>query len=555
MSGHPGTLDEQVSFTIDIPAKPWIGDKLPRERLDIRLQQAMRRSLYNPNAKSLVRNGSSLTNPVLWIIFGFYLLVAVYTMAHHELWFDEIHSWNIAKGSGNFFDLISNIRYEGHPPVWYIILWSISKFTHNLVYVQTVHVIIAALTVFLVLFCSPFPFTTKILMPFGYYFLYEYAILSRNYAMGVLLVFCICLIIRKTFRYKLLLYYSLVFLLSNTHMLGLFLGASLHFFFLLLNVEQKKKHSTIALHIFLGLLIFLPSVYFIFPPLDSQANIHFWVARWNIHKLPAFGQAPLFAFFPIPAWWTYNFWNTQFLIEGKTDYSILRLINPFVAMTILVLASVILKRSKKALNLFLANLLLSFIIAITVFTLTLERYAGFLFIGFMAAYWQYCYETAITTKNRYLVNAFLIVQLIGGVFIVSKDIHLPFSNAYRVNELLKEVPINEKTVTDYWAMNAVSAFVDRPFYCLDLQKEISFVNWESDTRILKSSRYRYFEGVRNLFQKQRINKVNMFSTGSPTKLFRADSLLFKFYEVRLFDKREGAIEKEGNLYLYQITSY
>src|SRR4030095_2124639 len=395
MSDYSGALDNQPSFTIEIPAKPWTSETLPRKILVIPLQ-AMMRSFYNSSAKNLIRNGTSLTNPALWIIFGFYLLVSLYTMAHHELWFDELHSWNIAKGSRSLGDLISNIRYEGHPPLWYTILWSISKFTHNLVYIQAVHLMMAASIVFLILFFSPFPFTTRMLMPFGYYFLFEYAIISRNYAIGVLLAFCICLIIRKNFRYKFLLYYLLVFLLSNTHIRGLILAASLHWYFLLLNIEQKKKSDTIALHVLLGILFFSPSLYFIFPPLDSQANIHFWIARWNIHQVTAFSQAPLFAFLPIPAWWTYNFWNTQFLTEARTDYSILRWINLFVAMIILVLAIFILRRNKKAMNLFLVNLLLSFILAITVFTLTLERYAGFLFIGFIAAYWQYCYETPIT---------------------------------------------------------------------------------------------------------------------------------------------------------------
>ncbi len=504
--------------------------------------------------KNFIRKASSLTNPVLWAIFGLYVLVLGYTMAHHELWGDEIHSWNIAKGSGSFVDLISNIRYEGHPPVWYSVLWSISKFTHNLVYVQAVHGIIAALVVFIVLFFSPFPFTTKILMPFGYYFLFEYAILSRNYAVGVLLVFCICLIIRKTFRYKFLLYYLLVFLLSNTHLLAILLAGSLHLYFLLLNIEQKKKQSIIVLHVLLGILIFLPSLYFIFPPADSQLNIHYWINRWNIHQLAAFGQAPLFAFLPIPAWWSYNFWNTQFLIEAKTNYSIFRFFNLFISIILPVLAFFILRRNKKATVLFLTNLLLSFIIAVVVFSLTSERYAGFIFIGFIAAYWLYCYETPVTIKNKYLVNAFLIIQLIGGVFIVSKDIRLPFSNAYRVNELLKEVPGNEKTVTDYWAMNTISAFADRPFYCVDLQKEIFFVKWNSDLGIMQNRQYRYFEGVKNLFQKERINKVYMISTGSPTVLFKVDFQLFKSYQVKLIDKREGAIEKGGNLYLYQINS-
>ena len=107
---------------------------------------------------------------MLWAVFGLYILVAGYTMFHHELWGDEFQSWNIAKSSDTFFDLIHNRRYEGHPPVWYIILWSISKFTHNLVYIQIVHLVIACMVIFVMLFYSPLPAGTKILLPFGYYF-------------------------------------------------------------------------------------------------------------------------------------------------------------------------------------------------------------------------------------------------------------------------------------------------------------------------------------------------------------------------------------------------
>jgi len=103
-------------------------------------------------------------------------------MFHHELWGDEIHSWNIAKASGSFFELISNTRYEGHPPVWYIILWTISKFTHDAFAIQVVHLIIAWLVVSVILFYSPFPFIIRILIPFGYFFLFEYSVLSRNYS-------------------------------------------------------------------------------------------------------------------------------------------------------------------------------------------------------------------------------------------------------------------------------------------------------------------------------------------------------------------------------------
>src|ERR1700752_2887831 len=85
-------------------------------------------------------------------IFFLYMVVAGFAMAHHELWGDEIHSWNIAKSSGSLPDLIRNSRYEGHPPVWYLVLWGISKFTHDLVYVQAVQWIIASSVVFVLVF-------------------------------------------------------------------------------------------------------------------------------------------------------------------------------------------------------------------------------------------------------------------------------------------------------------------------------------------------------------------------------------------------------------------
>ena len=125
---------------------------------------------------SIKKSKAALTNPKLWVLFFLYVIVAGYAIGHHELWGDEIHSWNIARASSSFSDLINNARYEGHPPVWYIILWSISKCTHNLAYVQVVQLFIAGSVVFLILFYSPFPTLTKILIPFGYYLLFALTI-------------------------------------------------------------------------------------------------------------------------------------------------------------------------------------------------------------------------------------------------------------------------------------------------------------------------------------------------------------------------------------------
>lgn len=497
---------------------------------------------------------NTLANPLLWGVYFIYIMVAVYVMIHHEPWGDEVHSWNIAKGSAGFFELIHNTRYEGHPPVWYTIMWPVSKFTHNFMYVQAVHLIIASLTVFLVLFFSPFPVATRILIPFGYYFLYEYAVLSRNYAMGVLLVFCICLVIKKDFRNKLLVYYVLLFLLSNTHLLGLMLAGGLHLYFLLQSMEQRKKMGTILWQALLGALVFLPALYFIFPPSSSSLNTDFWMDKWDRSQLVLTAQAPWRSFVPIPAWWNYNSWNTNFLLEAHSRFPFLRFVSPLLSLLIIGLLCWVLKGNRKSLVLFAANLLLTFFISVVVFPVTCYRYAGFIFIGFLAAYWLYCAETPKSGKNHWIVQGVLIMHLIAGVFSVVKDIRFPFSNLSRVNELIKAVPGKERVVSDYWALNGIATFMDKPFYCLDLKKEVSFLLWDSNMAHLMKTDYRYCEGAAQLAG-QGVHQFWMLSSGSPQDLAKVDTRFFKDYQVVLKDKIEGAIEKGGNLYLYQVSHH
>jgi hypothetical protein len=498
--------------------------------------------------------GYSFLNPILWGTFILYIILSGFIIAHHELWGDEIHSWNIAKASNSFSDLIYNTRYEGHPPLWYFILWIISKFSHNVAYIQMVHVIIADLTVFLILFFPPFPLITRTLIPFGYYFLYEYAAISRNYAIALLLIFFLCIIIHKNFKHKIILYYILLFLISNTHLVALLLAISIHLYFLLIKMEQKGKRKQVILHALGGGVVFLSALYFIIPPGDSEMNFHFFINRWNVHQITAVIQLPLRAFIPIPAWWNDHLWNTEFLQEAKSKFGLLKFINPLILLMIIGVVFFILRKSKKSIILFISNISLSFIVTITIFPLTTARYSGFIFIGFIVSYWLSFYETLGNGRTRWLVNTLLILQIIGGIFIVQKDIRLPFSNANKINELLKEVPPNEKIVTDYWALNTISAFTDKPFYCIDMQKEMSFILWGRDIVEMQKRPNRYCDGINNYFKKEKVRKLYMVSTGVLQSLSAVDSKLLTSFQIVLVDKREGAIEKGGNLYLYQISS-
>lgn len=499
-------------------------------------------------------NQKPFFNPLLWGAFILYIFIAGITIANHEMWGDEIHSWNIVKGSTSYTELIQNIRYEGHPPVWYTILWPVSRFTHDTGYIQAVHLVIASLTVFLVLFFSNIPIALRVLIPFGYFFLYEYAVISRNYAGGILLAMSLCVIIHRHFRYKQLLYYVLLFLMTNTHLLAMLLAASIHLYFLLMKYEQKQKFSAIVCHAVIGILVALPSCYFMFPPSDSQMNTQFWVDKWDYHNLTAFIQAPIRSFVPMPAWWSTNFWHTQFLTELKDTHVLLKALYILTALLFVWLAYTILKTNRKSLILFLANFSLSFIVAVLVFPMTSARYAGFLYIGFIVAFWLCCNESVIDKSKKRLMALLLLVQMCGGIFASLTDIQKPFSYAYAVKELAGKVPAGEKVVTDYWAMNVVSAFADKPMYCVDMEKEASFLLWDGSLAAIYKKQYRYTEGIEHYFQKENIHSVYMISTAPPELIYKADTQLNKQYQVQVIEKREGAIEKGGNLYLYHVTS-
>ena len=494
----------------------------------------------------------SFNNPVLWSVFITYIIVSGLTIFHHELWGDEIHSWNIAKASNSFSDLISNTRYEGHPPFWYTILWVVSKFTHDVSMIQWAQFIIGVTITFLILFASAFPFVTRLLIPFGYFFLYEYAAFSRSYAIGFLIAFSICIILHKNFKYNILLYYTFLFLLANTHLLTLVLATGFHIYFLLSFFEKKKK-TNLLLHTVIGLIILIPSVYFIFPPADSSLNTDFWLQRLDDSRLSVIIKAPVRAFLPIPAWWNYHFWNTEFLAEAQAQFSFLKWFLGLLSIALLFFTTIIFKKNKKVFFFYLAILLMFFLLSIII-PFANSRQVGFIFIGFLLAYWLFCYHNTISRSQNTILTILLAIQIIAGIFSVVKEIKYPFSYGYKSKELLDEIPAGNKIVTDYWCLNTLTAFTDRAYYCVDLEKEVSYLLWNGEMTSMLKKNDRYSNGLLTFLKKESLKKVYMISIYPVERLYQFDKQLPVLFSIYLIDKKEGAIEKGSNLYLYEINS-
>jgi len=136
------------------------------------------------------------TRFALAVGLGFLLLAAI-GMAYHELWRDEWQSWLIATQSDSIGELIQRIKDESHTPLWLLCLYAIGKFTDRPEAMQAFHLLIATTSVFVFARYAPFRRWERALFPLGYFMLYEYAIISRHYGLGVLFVVLFCATLRR----------------------------------------------------------------------------------------------------------------------------------------------------------------------------------------------------------------------------------------------------------------------------------------------------------------------------------------------------------------------
>ncbi len=129
-----------------------------------------------------------------------YVPVAIFAIGHHEMWRDELHCWLVARDSATPWDVVRNRAYDGHPPLWYVLLWVLEKTTHDPRSMQVVHVGIALAAVWVFASRAPFGRVPRALFAFGYFTAYEYVAISRCYGLGLLFALLLCAHHRRRFE-------------------------------------------------------------------------------------------------------------------------------------------------------------------------------------------------------------------------------------------------------------------------------------------------------------------------------------------------------------------
>jgi hypothetical protein len=169
------------------------------------------------NAKYLSRKfgGLSLAECLVWFTFAAIAAVAIW---FHEPWADEAQAWLIARDLG-IRGILHQMGYEGSPPLWHLLLWVLIRLHLPYVALPAVSFILVAAGVYIWLRWSPLPAPVRLLVPFTFYYQYQYAVVARSYALSTFLAFAAVALWRaKPFR--VIPFGLVVELLAQTNMHG-----------------------------------------------------------------------------------------------------------------------------------------------------------------------------------------------------------------------------------------------------------------------------------------------------------------------------------------------
>lgn len=409
---------------------------------------------------------------------------------NHEYWRDEVRSWHLASESLTFLDLIKITKVnEGSPSLWYIILYLISHYiTKNFFVMKLFHILISTTTSFLILKFSPFNKRIKILLIFSYFFFYEYSIISRNYALGLLLII-ILLILYKNIRKNLLLISITILLLGQVNTLAFII--SIGFFLLIFSKSiyflryHNLKKIFFSLYIFIFFLSILIFLWQLLPQESTKVinystilNIFFKKSTYEVissNIISSFFQAPVF---------TLNFWNSNILVNLLSNTNIwLRLI-----LSLFIFSVPLFFLKKKATYLYLFTGLI-YLIGFSIYLNNSARHFGHLFILLIACIWisniekndTYFIKNICNKKIQYFVLYIILsVSIFGSITAFYFDYKYPFSNGKYVAEYIeKNFDKNSLAIVGYldYATETIAGYLEKDFYYPNSRDFKKLVDW------------------------------------------------------------------------------
>ncbi len=463
-------------------------------------------NLSKINSFSLSTKPSVIENSIIiaFILFGFVGIL------HHEIWRDEFQAWLLARDSASLIDLFHNLQHEGHPGLWHLCLYGLSRITRNPFVMQVFHFFTSVVIVTLVVKYSPFSLLHKFLLSFGYYFFYEYTIISRNYNLGVLFIILFCVFYSRS-KFKPILLATFLAFMANANVFGFILSFAFSLTFLDQIYSQIKANQYKLKKIFVSLLILIfgwaISAFQMIRPLIAQETVvrplqdsapQVQSSSSLFQEINRLGMALTDiwrSYVPIPFHFNHNFWNTNILIHNSlfpsiSGVSISVVIAGLASLLLIFITSKILSQKPLILSIYLFGTFSIMAFNFLIFQ-GVMRHRGHLFILLIACLWifekQFLAKPHLETDNRFTNSKFrsqfltflLVCHLIGGIHAYTIDLLYPFSMGRETAKFIKANNLDKLTIVGqrYRQAAVISGYLDQQIYYPDIGQFGSF--WTS----------------------------------------------------------------------------
>lgn len=408
-----------------------------------------------------IKSKSFQLEPFLnWGLFFLYAtFISILSLCYHEPWRDEAQIWLIVDNL-SYFDVLKQLPSEGHPPLWYSMVFLLAKMGLPYKSMFVFHTLIVLGVAYLFIFKSPFPWYFKISTLCGYYFIFEYGIIARNYSLVILLLFSIATLFPKRFE-KPFLYCLLAGLLCTTHVLAFSAGGILLVFYFIELLKMKKIRASYLFSLFLG---------------SVQL---FWV---------------LFLLFEAGMKRNYNYDITnhyeQILLTINSAFSTNQTPELFYSFFLVVIIVLLINKPFSAFFMILNTVAFLWLVAFKY--AGDNRHHGLLFIFTLFALWITYSQKSLFKKHPFEnIHKFICILLLIPIFsqvtfgyeMVQKEINGPFSNSKEVAEFMVANNLQSKFIIgsrSYAASSVLVYFPQKKIWYPDIRRLGTYITFDTN---------------------------------------------------------------------------
>jgi hypothetical protein len=404
-----------------------------------------------------------------------FFLASMVIAFNHELWLDEASTLLTVKNTHGLHGFYQVFRYDGNPWLWFALLKIVTIFNDHPFTIQIFHICIATSAVYMIFRYSPFIFIEKVLIISGYFFIYEYNIISRNYALGLALLlgglYCI-----QNKKYITALIVLVCCMQTHLHFSLLAFTLIVCTYFPLIRKQLIVKNI-----LFIGIVV-LGCLLLFFQVMDAGSHGYFQYQ----HYKPFSGESiqrglimPLRAIFPISD-------PISFTRDSNVLLQLPHLVIALIALLSVGFPFIILRTSKRASVFFLLILsgiiFLSFISRQPAIQL---RHCGTIWIGFIVARWLQLNDATARQQSKRNSNRLflflLCIQIYPATVAVIADLQRPFSEGRSVAAYIMKNHLEDHLIIcgHHFHGPPIAVYLDQPLYYPERKEMGTYCIWNT----------------------------------------------------------------------------